>query len=394
MDGLIYYEKLNTLTRKYFIKGVNTDASTFNSEYNNTITELAELLMYYNGISFYVYGENIPMAVLINVFGVKGLESLLEQGAINFLFCKPEVMYNVDEIPGLLPLQSAEFSSKPHSDPEESAVSGFNWLSNPLHEKQKRRLLKKILDAYHIPPKSISKNSVKFGIDGYNKNMFSNFGLPKQKDIDKLNKYEREKLCSLANECNTLAILSEFHYYSLDSFRVSQMNNMEMNALQSANKIRHATNSLFSIENLPNFETMLNKKIITCKEIPKLRSSKNSIRFRDWIDQATKNEDGIDITHEYLDSIENTKGILEKEPGKILKTIGISAASCLIGGLVTGSIEGVCAGGILSKIIEPSFDFGISMLDGYVLDGILKGWNPRHYFAKDISSIINEKHTM
>lgn len=388
--GLIYYEKLNSFSRKYLIKGNDPNPSNFITEFNDIQSEIAELLMYHEGIAFYVFGENIPLTILINMFGVNGVESLLEQGAINFLFCKPEVTYNYDDIPGILPLQSGGYyTSKAHSDPEESVALGLKWLRNPLHEKQKRRLLKRVLGSYRIPSENISQNSVQFGIDGYNNNLFSSLGLPCEKDIHDLDRSERSKLCTFANECNKLAILSEFDYYTLDSFEIAKINDLEVDALKKASKVESNTDQIFSVENLPNFKEIIRNGLISYKELPQLRTTSNSIKFRKWIDEISANVNSSEITKEYLSSIENTKGCLEKGTGKFLKTMGVYAISCMAGELVAGPI-GACVGGFTGKVLEPAVDLGINLFDTYILGGILKGWNPRHYFTEDVTKLINK----
>ena len=113
---MIYDKRLNSFSRKYLVKGnerLVKNPLLFDKELDEILSEIGELLLYHDGIAFHVYGENIPLAILINVFGVKGIEELMEQGAVKFVFNVPEVGYNVDEIPGIIPLVSMSgFMSK------------------------------------------------------------------------------------------------------------------------------------------------------------------------------------------------------------------------------------------------------------------------------------------
>lgn len=45
------------------------------------------------GVAFSVYVEDIPLTMLINWFGLKGVESLLEQGAIEFVLRDDMITY-------------------------------------------------------------------------------------------------------------------------------------------------------------------------------------------------------------------------------------------------------------------------------------------------------------
>ena len=47
-------------------------------------------------------------------------------------------------------------------------------------------------------------------------------------------------------------------------------------------------------------------------------------------------------------------------------------------------------GGLFEKIAEQGIDLGLSLLDTYVLDGMLNGWTPRHYFDKSIKPLVNK----
>ena len=391
MDGLIYTNKLDSFTRKYYVTNNNVRGLTKKGhamERNLIISDISEQFLYYNGIAFYVFGENIPLTVLIDIFGVSGLENLLEQSAIEFVFNTPTVMYNVDDVEGMMPLVASHgFASKAHSDPEESVTLGFNWLRTPLQQRVKRKIIKKVIKAYRTPSGSIANDATKFGIEGYNNNLFHKFGMPKDKDISNLNKDEREKLCSFAKECVTLSILSELNYNSIDSFYIAELVGEHLENLKKTSHVKEATNRLFELENLPNFSVLMQKGIIDYKDIPKLRKSKNSIKFRNWLNSTLDTSDTVDIVNEYLNSIEKTKGILEKEPWRVLKTLGIVALSGAAGGAIASSINGAAIG----MVAGIAADLGLSTLDTYVLSGLLRGWNPRHYFTGEIKTLMSNK---
>lgn len=387
---MIYDKRLNSFSRKYLVKGnerLVKNPLLFDKELDEILSEIGELLLYHDGIAFHVYGENIPLAILINVFGVKGIEELMEQGAVKFVFNVPEVGYNVDEIPGIIPLVSMSgFTSKAHSDPEESAALGLNWLLHPLHEKQKRRIIKKSLNAYQVPRAAISADAAKFGVDGYNNDLFKSLGLPKQKDITKLNLNERKLLCQLAGECVTMSILSELNYNTHESFRTARVYRAEYANLYNASAIEKMTDKLFRLEKLPNFKAMLRSGRLRLGDIPEMRSRRDSIRFRKWIASCAADNDGQEITKEYLNAIDNTKGLFDVEPYKFLKTLTVYALGAAVGSLAAGPM-GTVLGGTAGALLNPLTDIGLNLFDTYVLSGIAKGWNPRHYFTKQIEPL-------
>ncbi len=393
MSKLVLHKNLNEFSRKYLVKGNEhpiRDAIMFPSELKSVINEVAEQLLYHDGIAFKVYGENIPLAVLINSFGVKGIEHLLEQKAIEFVLWTPTVTYIVDDIPGLLPLQSGSLNSMAHSDPEESATLGLNWMQHPLPRRTRRYLVRKITKAYKLPDPGISAHAVEFGYQGYKDNIFAQFGLPNEKSLEKLGKAERAKLCSFSDECLELAILSSFKYDSIESKRLTALNRTELQRLHHAKVIENMADYIFKIENVPNFKELISQGVIDIKQMPKIRSHNSSVKFRSWISKFEGSTSSEDIVKEYLNSILDSKGVFETLQGKFLKTLGVTALSGTVGGLIGGEI-GLLVGVTASKVAESFIDLGLNLLDAYFFEGLTKGWSPRHYIDKEIRSLVDKK---
>lgn len=84
----IYNKKLNDFTRKYFISDNNLSKEDIlfqKINYNNIKAQIFEDLLLYDKITFKVYGENIPLAFLINELSMKGIERLIEKDDIQFV---------------------------------------------------------------------------------------------------------------------------------------------------------------------------------------------------------------------------------------------------------------------------------------------------------------------
>lgn len=392
MSGFVYYDKLEQFATTYLVKGneyLIKDPRNFQKDYDNIKNEIGEKLLYHDGIAIKVYGENIPLAILINTFGVKGVEELIEQGAIQFVLWTPLITYLQDDIKGLMPLQCGTFNSKVNIDPEESATLGLGWMKNQLPRKVRRNLIRKVCKVYKITPNKLSNDSVKFGHEGYESNLFADFGLPKDKDIMDLNRDERKKLCDFATQCAQLAILSECNYDSLELFDVAKINSKEVRRLKDLKAVENNADKLFDLERVPNFNMLIKDGLINLEDIPKLRGKKDSKRFREWISKAGSNENNYDIVNEYIDAITNGKGFFETKTGKLIKILSVSAVSGTIGASI-GGLQGAICGISMEKIAEQGVDLGLSLLDTYVLDGMLKGWTPRHYFDKSIKPLVNK----
>ncbi len=400
MNDFVYYDKLNEFSRTYLVKGneyLIKDVRSFKPELNTLKKEIGEKLLYHDGISFKVYGENIPLAVLINLFGIKGIEELLEEKAIEFVLDTSLVTYLKSDCKGVMPLQSGtgEYTSKVFTDTEESVTLGLEWLRDRLTRPVRRSLIKKVLKAYKVTPPNLSKDAVTFGHEGYNSNLFSDFGLPKQKDIMDLNGKERRKLCDLASQCAKLTILSQFEYSSSKSLELMKLNVTELDKLKRVELIEKSTNDIFTLEDIPDFEKLIEDGVINLKDIPKLRKKKNSMKFRKWIDKVSLEEQN-NISKEYIDAIVNTKNFWNTNKGQFIKTVGISVLGSEVSGKVGGAIGGMVAGtnGValgenIANIAGLMTGVGISLLDTYVLGGICKGWTPKFYIENEIRPLIN-----
>jgi hypothetical protein len=55
----------------------------------------------------------------------------------------------------------------------------------------------------------------------------------------------------------------------------------------------------------------------------------------------------------------------------------MSAVGASVATAIEASPASAAIGGLGGKTLEPLADWGLDLLDTYVLDGILKGWTPR-----------------
>ena len=375
----IYNKNFDLFTRKYFIKGNEHLVSpyTYSQDYDMVIYELCESLLYHDSVTFHLFGENIIIPVLVNAFGLSGVRELLEQGAIKFLFNVPQVMYNVDNIEGLIPISAASgFTSDAHSVPEISAKLGMDFYAQQVSRREKRALLRKVVKNYILPDTKISANAVQFGVDGYRRNLFTEYGLPNNFDIEKLELNQRKLLCALTSEYVDIALLSQHHLYINQSYRTAKLYEDNLRYLYDSATTKKATDALFELEKLPDFTMLLKEKIIKTTDIPALRSHPDYVKFRKWIAESVEHNKSEDISKAYIEAIYSSKGLFDKEPYRFMKTVFMS---------IVGSFTG------LLGPLSPVADVSINLLDTYLLSNVSNGWNPRHFFNRKIEPILRER---
>lgn len=391
----VYYKELNSFTRKYLVTNPpkplsNGEILKFNNEYSRVLSEFCELLLYHKKIAIYVYGENIPLVMLLNLFGTKGVEALFEQEAIEFVFSEPEVMYLIDNISGVLPLVNSTPTSLAHSDPEKSIEMGFAWKRNSLSKRIQRGIVKKAANAYRIPNIIHGADAIELCYESYKKNELLIYGLPNTKQLVELDINERAKLCSVANTCNELAIMSEFNYDAHNLASLHEIyNEYTLKNLHRAKVIEASTDKIFELEGLPDIRQLIQKNILTPQDIILIRDSRDFIKFNKWLNETVDTADFVNISKEYLSAIQNTKGIFDSNIGKGIRNASLYVASAVIGGML-GGVEGTISGIGVGTLLAKASEIGISLLDMYVLDKITKGWNPKFYFDKVIEPRIEK----
>src|SRR5579872_2743801 len=90
---VVFNSTLNEFTRKYLVINPGADqeslAATMKDQYQEALASMIEQLLFFDKISIKVYGENIPLAVLINELGAKQVLELIEEQAIEFMLWTP-----------------------------------------------------------------------------------------------------------------------------------------------------------------------------------------------------------------------------------------------------------------------------------------------------------------
>ena len=384
MAELLYFSELNDFCRKYYIGESGTISPNQREliQDSHTMTaKILENLLLFDTVAIKVYGENIPLAILVRMFGVKGIEALIEQGALRFILWNIMVTHLVDEIPGIEPLQSGVLDSPVHSNPTESIDSGFQWLPKQITRREKKTLLRKVRDIYIVPDKDLAHQSVNIVKSAYNSGKLKSYGLNNENEsYIELNLNKRSIVCKCADELSQYAFLMENGLTTLSNFEFYQLFNDSNRKFCNAVKLRDSFTELCTLENIPNFGAILPHIKDPFDSVVELRNKNSSIKFRKWISECTSSDSYVPITKEYVDAIANAQGFFETIKGKMTKTIAMSAIGAGVGAIISSSIGGAALGGAAGSMLSPTADWGLDLLDEFVLSGLRKGWTPKIFF--------------
>lgn len=384
MTQNIFYPELNELCRKYLVLGTPVspkDAALAVTRFKSIEASLFEQMLLFNKVSFKVFGENIPLAFLINVLGEKAFEELLEQGAVEFVLWTPNVVYMKTEIRGVHPIASGNLNSPAHSDPEQSVELGLNWMKNKPTARTKRHLVKKIVPHYLMPDSELAGKAVDITKSAFNANKLISLGLsPLMKPLEGLPENERSLLCDCATELLEYSFLLENRMSSYSKLRYFDLFSVSVKKIKDAHATTLNFNELAKLEGFPDLKALYPQLENGLQKLPDLRNKRSTRKFREWLATTEGSETGDEIAREYIGAIANSKGILDTPRGKFTKSVVMTAVGAGIGMAIEASPAAALLGAGAAKALEPAAELGLDLLDVFLLDGLLKGWTPRMFF--------------
>lgn len=388
---VVFNSDLNKFSRTYLIKNPGENEKelerNFASSYQRSLANVIEQLLLFDKISLKVYGENMPLVVLVNELGVNQVMELIEENVIEFVLWTPilTTMVNDDLIGKAMPIQSGNATSTVHCDPKESAIQGINRIRISMPRSTRRDLQRKIAKRYKIPRPEFVHKAADIVMSAYSSNNLEALGLKKEKDIKFLDATERSKLLSLGDDILETTILADFKYASVDNDSYYAISKASFDSISRVKTITDSFEQILRVERLPNIYELIVRGQLQLEELVKIRRKKASIEFRKWLQGAAT--DSEYISKQYISEIANHKGILETNFGKFLKTIGMFSVSAVVGAAL-GGVEGSILGFGAGKVLEPAVDLGLDFFDAYLLDGLLKGWHPK-MFVSEFEKLIN-----
>ncbi|EJE8540625.1 hypothetical protein M5215_004399 [Vibrio vulnificus] len=381
----VYMKELNEFCRKFIVIGnykpTKQDELLILHRYESLKANVFEALMLHERVNLKVFGENVPLAVLLNEASVKGVEELIEQDALRFVHWTPMVMHMVDQVEGMLPIVVGRHTSDVHCDPEASIKKAFGFMKKRPNILKRKMLIRKVRDLYIDPQKGLEHDASNLIMSSYNSGKLVPLGLDNKKlNIYNLNPNQKQLLSSCASE------VLEHKFLIKNNFTAHKTQSFSSLFTDSIGKLSRteAAVEIFKLENFPDLHNLSLELGNPLNKVAKYRSQKNAVRFRSWLDTTTDSKELAEVTRAYIDSIENAKGFFETKRGRLTKNIAMTAIGAGVGSFL-GPV-GSAVGGLVGKALEPAADFALDMVDEYFVTELLKGWKPR-MFIEDMREL-------
>jgi hypothetical protein len=356
----------------------------------NILAGLFEQLLIFDRITISTNRLNFALAFLVGKLGINTVEKLFDYGYIKLLLWTPVIISGsgrqhedgtIDKsvIYGQPPIVAGWLGDK-DLDPEENihnAINGFHF-----HRDRKRIFTRRISKHYIVPNgQEFSSGSAKLVIDAYEKGNLSDLGLPFEKEANQLEFEQRQQLLGLGHKVVETAIISKYNLKSFENYENYKICKKNLENIGKAYNVVESTSTILKFENLPDLKTLFINKELQFEDVFRLRHLSNAKFYRKWINTIGESSNAQEITKEYLNEIRGSSKFFESSEGKFVKNLGMFGISTALGAAVAGPV-GAVAGAVAN--------YGLGLLDTFVLDGILKGKNPS-MFVKDLREQVENK---
>jgi hypothetical protein len=388
--------KANQMNNNVFNNTIGSKYSLENPSFNEQeqraiIADLFEQMLIFDRITLSTNRLNYTLALLIAQLGLNTVERMFESGYIKIMLWspmiftgkgrqKPDGTMDLSVIYDQPPLATGSLVDE-DLDPDrniEKALSYFNF------HRDRKRIFTRIARKHYIIPDGMqySSQAGEFIMDAYTSNNLGQLGLPYEKEPNQLHLPERELLLELGYKVLETAVVSEYGLKSYGDHSIPGIYQQNLQNIGNALKVEQNTSALLKIEAVPNLKDLFLQERLDFDSVFKIRHSGNAKYFRKWINQVSADENAQEISVEYLNEIKGTNKFFESTGGKFIKNVGMYTIGAGLGVALAGP-----AGAAIGAVGVKATEFGLGLLDTFVLDGLLKGKTP-NLFIDDLKKEI------
>lgn len=355
---------------------------TMEAQRKKLLSIFYEQLLLFDNVAIKLERTNFGLYFLIKELGIDQVETLITRGTIRLLLWTPLIVTSVgrrredgttDEsvVTGTPPLVTGNYVES-DSDPEKNIETALNYFN--LSRERRRQFIRAVRDKYLFPNKKFAGEATAVIIDAYEKNRLQGLGLPFEKAPNDLTVKERSLLQKLGHDVLDISVLSEMDFKSYNKYPILNITESALKKIESALKVSENTSAILDIENVPDIASLVLDGTLPFNSVFHVRHKSVVKHYRKWINEVSAKDDALPISKAYIDEITGKNKFFESKKGKLVRNIGVFA----IGGGIEVAISGL-ATAVAGVVIGKAADFGLGLFDTYVLDGLLKGWNPQMF---------------
>jgi hypothetical protein len=347
----IFDSELNTFCRKFLVKtpGVaEPSQAEFALEMGRQQKMLFENLLLFNKLSLKVTGESIAIPVLIGLFGQKGFDSLIEQGAIEFVLWDEQIAFLIENIPGVDGMVSMTHNTPEYTDLEKSIETGLSWMRDAPKGRKRRQLIRRLVPLFRKTEENLAAASLKIVRDALKNGSLEHYGIPKVagEHADNLTGVQKHIVAKCAEDLTEYEFLLKNNMTSFSNYRYFSPFWSSAERFQVMNRTVTGFSCVSKLEGLPDLKALFDELNDPLKRLSEIRKTTNARLFREWLEKTAGESPDPDMVKAYLEASER-KGILDSAPRKLLKTVALAAVGMGVGTLAAeyaGAAIGAASG--------------------------------------------------
>ena len=380
-SSTVFNTELEKFGHKFITRAAEVP-SGFNSideERAKILAILFEQFLLFDRIAIRVDRQSLALRFLIKELGINKTEELIERGIIVPVLWTPMIFTSTgmtmpdgsidhSAVIGKPPLVTGSLVPE-DSDPERHLDLLLSKYA--LHRDRKRIFTRKVAPKFVLPDNGLATQSADIILDAYKNNRLEKLGLAALKEPDQLDYNQRGLLAELGQDVLETSVLAEKGYSSYDKYSYFNLASDAIKAIESGYNISENTSTILKVENVADLKRLVITGAIPFERVFDIRYKKVIKEYRKWINSISESTDASYITAQYINEIKGVNKFFETNKGKFIRNISMLGIGTAIGGALAGA-GGYFAGAAAGK----AADLALGMFDTYILDGLLKGWNP------------------
>jgi hypothetical protein len=333
-----------------------------------------------------VAGPNVIAPLLCNQMSIRTFEELLEQDALSFVVWEPSpIMGHKDGKVGATAFGRIDRGGS--LDIEQRIDDGLvNEVVAGLNTAAWRKLKGKLLQQHTVIDQALTEQAWPVASQAMADGTLETFGLTKRDSIigspvsdgNILLKATQSILRYRHVLANDLATLDDPDVFDLFAMGLTNLERPTLPLEQFA--------TLAKFEKFPNLGELYDVLDDPFRRIATFRNSTTAKNFRDWLATLKANSD-IGLIREYVDACANRSGFFETAPRKFFKLVtmlalgtGAGAGVAALGADAIVSAATGLAASSAAEIAGKAADFGLGLIETFMIDNFKIGWSPKAYF--------------
>lgn len=376
----VFNTDLDTVATNFLKRPDLPDSPEFRQQYAMSLLSAAEAIVIAPRVTFKVTGENVVLAILTKIFGVKGVRELLEADAIEFVLWRSLVTGVQSEellASGILPIAPGNSTNPEHADPNISALMGMNW-NDKLDRRQKRDVARMAARHTVVTPLQAPSQATEAVMRAFNSGRLRDMGLDPQVAAHNQSADNRNQLVRLATDLTESAVLMEHEWglYEADSTWASMMKIAA--EVRSGSKVLKTAEEIIRLDPAPAIRDLFFDQTLSPSDLLRLRNRPEVRDFREWLWTRCDPADSREIVEAYASLV--VKGsrtrLADREWFRMMRTVGVAFAGGVAGNAVAGPIGAGIGAFVASNLASAAVSYG-----DLLIDRISSGRSPRRFAA-------------